>query len=482
MAFCWSQSDITISMHVPTRICSQSEIRPLILSTASAIVSQIIQERDSDEETKNAESTGITDLPSCLVGEIASNLAPMEYIGFSKTNRKIFVDSNTPNRLISIGLEQSDDYSGLRLHHYPQIEYFGFQLSRITELHQINGQIFSGNNQIQRIDVALDDAKDSDIGIWFNEQSRCFSLLSTLRLNYFVQNEQYRLQPIQFMKLLDKFRNLQSLYLGNVEIVGAINENQLQTLCPLVSELYLVNSYPIGPLLRSWGGNINILSFEPLYTIDANDEDVYHIPDCHLSALKRLHFAFLNYNESVALLNISKNASEISLVPNLCSSQEVESLINRCIARPKLEYLRVVSVWSVDHLQPLCKVIECGLNDTKDLEREWLEIAIVCEVETVSIIQSNADLPFTECITDIVKSFDDSKLKEWMFIVEFEYGETDEELNKECIQQLIDTLRISITFKLLNLELRCCTTNGIIVASKDCSMERHDMWCHSWHD
>lgn len=116
----------------------------------------------------------MTDLPSCLVGEIASNLAPLDYIHFTQTNRKIFVDSNSPNRLRVLGLKQSNDYSEIRLHHFPQIKRFGFELSQITELHQINGHIFSGNNQIRELDIDFADATASDIIQLINDQSPCF--------------------------------------------------------------------------------------------------------------------------------------------------------------------------------------------------------------------------------------------------------------------------------------------------------------------
>ena len=430
-----------------------------LLQTASGIVSQIIQERDSDEKTKSAEPIAITDLPSCLVGEIASNLAPMDYIAFSKTNRKIFVDSNTPNRLLTMALEQSDDYSGLRLHHFPQIKHFGFGLSRITELHQINGQIFSGNNQIQRMDIELKGAKASDTDILTNDQSPCFRTVHALLLfHHEVDPSEQQLQSIQLLNLLNKFKGLQKLCLDSIKMLGPINETQLRTLCPLLSQLYLLCFYPIGPFLKSWGPNITTLCLEPLYI-----DDAIEIPECNMPSLRRLHFAGFNYTDSAALLNVSKNASEMSLIPIFCSSEEVESLMNRCIARPKLEFLHTAarSAEFIRQIRQCCNAIKKGLNDTKDIERTRMEIALT--VEAASGI-SDVD-HFVQSVMTVIKGFTECKMKEWMFIVEFEYGHADEDQNIKNVKKQLEASLNSTNAFPLTVDLISCTPEELVITA-----------------
>ena len=70
---------------------------PDLLPIASGIISQIIEERESDNKHIERVPLVITNLPSSLIAEIASNLDSSTYVAFSKTNRNLFVDCNSPN-------------------------------------------------------------------------------------------------------------------------------------------------------------------------------------------------------------------------------------------------------------------------------------------------------------------------------------------------------------------------------------------------
>ena len=65
------------------------------------ITSKIIQSRDPDMKpsTNVQQELTLKSLPCSIIGEIASYQDQKSYARFSRINRKIFVDSNSPNRL-----------------------------------------------------------------------------------------------------------------------------------------------------------------------------------------------------------------------------------------------------------------------------------------------------------------------------------------------------------------------------------------------
>ena len=229
-----------------------------ILPTASSVASAIIADRDSDDQRCEIFPIQITDLPSCLLGEIASNLEPMEYIAFSKTNRKIFVDSNSPNRFQTLTLNPNDDYSGLRLQNFPQIKYLRFQSWRIIEFRRHNGHLFGGNNQLRSLSIDLGDSNHFNMESFINDQSPCFPSIHSLDLQDGL-GFGCQFECVPFFQILSKFTGLTSLRLTDIDIAGSIKNEDLRVLCPAVSELSLYDVDPIEPFLASWGSKLKTL-------------------------------------------------------------------------------------------------------------------------------------------------------------------------------------------------------------------------------
>lgn len=68
-----------------------------LLPIASGIINEISEEREGGGQQMNPRK--LNDLPSSLVGGIASHFRQSDYIAFSKTNCKLFIDSDSQNRL-----------------------------------------------------------------------------------------------------------------------------------------------------------------------------------------------------------------------------------------------------------------------------------------------------------------------------------------------------------------------------------------------
>ena len=90
---------------------------------------------------------------------------------------------------------------------------------------------------------------------------------------------------------------------------------------------------------------------------------------------------------------------------------------------------------------------------------------IVLKVDVRDTI--NGDL-FVEAVMNIEKALVGSKVKEWMFIVEFD---DDYAIETEPIQVLENYFNFAASTELVQ-----CTKESIITASKDCKMKRHTKW------
>ena len=445
-----------------------------LLPTASGIVTQIIQKRECEDEDNDLVPISITDLPCCLVGEIASNLDQSDYRAFSNTNRKHFVDCNSPNRLKEMYLDQNSRYQKLGLQNFHQIEYLGFPLHRITDFHRINNQIFSGNNRVHQLVIDIDYHWQRHLECLINDESQCISSMKILELKAFEASSTTNAK--QFVKLLTKFEKLETLRLHNVSIQGDkcvkyMNGNHFRTLCPMISELYLEYCYPVIPF--PWGTKITTLFFRTSLS--------HYIPhSLELTSLKRLYFEMLDGVQSVDLLESAKNVREISFTPHdeeyaPYSALQIENVINRCINRPKLEFLYVCGCWtdSRDELQRrficfqfICSVIAERIIRTKNIEREWMEIVLKVDAQDTMDVEL-----FVEAVMNAEKAFVGSKVKEWIFIVEFDEYNRDNIVYIEQIQVLENNFDFAASAELLQ-----CTEESIIIASKDCKMERHTKW------
>ncbi len=98
------------------------------------ITSNIIRSREvTDIEQRNISK--IDEIPSALIGGIASYLRQCEYAYFSRSNRALFVSCNTPNTLTTIVLSKSRHYNPIKLQYYPQMTYLRFNLAQFNQFH-----------------------------------------------------------------------------------------------------------------------------------------------------------------------------------------------------------------------------------------------------------------------------------------------------------------------------------------------------------
>ena len=225
------------------------------LTSMTLLASDIIQNRDS---TDPACAIGnITDLPTSLIGEIASYLYQEDYCAFSSVSRKLYVDCNSPNRLQEMGLTFVVNHADVAIERFPQLKSLEFNLKQIIEFKVINGQRFGACSQLQELiidgqPINDDNVTISDLDMLINDSSPCLSAIRSLTFRGFEGDTAIPMDRL--VAALDRFKNATRLALISIDLRGTLDSVQLSALCPNITELNTLISSPrmAGPLLTSW--------------------------------------------------------------------------------------------------------------------------------------------------------------------------------------------------------------------------------------
>ena len=434
--------------------------KPNLLDAMTTMTSDIIRHRDtiSNPRTK----LDINNMPSCLVGTIASFLNSLEYISFSMTNRKVYVDCNSPNRLQQLSLQRVTDYSAVPLKNFPQIKCLRFYLKQISEFNEMNGQRFGDCKQLESMIIHGKHSTISDINLLINDSSRCFSSIRSLTLMWFQGSS--RLQPDALIEILSKFDKLAHFKLYVVEIQGNLSSHSLSSVRPEMREFMSLASGQIAPALESWKGGIETLTIgEPVGDIAYYD----------ISTVKRLCFVGLEIAKIDALLNSPNSLREISWIPNYSTppspdlnGQEVRTVTKRCIVgHMELEYLFVSTRC---HFEEICSGIHDGLYLTKKRKRKQFEIALDVDVREISNSEE-----FVCGIAKIVNVMSMSNIEQWIICVDaHRESRRQQYFDIKSMTVALNDLRRSLHVQVLFVK---GTEVGFVLGNGD-KMKRHSMW------
>ena len=437
---------------------------PTLLDTMTAVTSDIMQDRDTNSSPLT--KPNINNMPSCLVGSIASFLNQMEYINFSITNRKVYVDSNSPNRLQELILSNISDYSTVLLDQFRQIKYLKFNLKQIAELQEVKGQRFENCNQLQTLIIDGKDSTNSDVNLLINDSSRCFSSIRSLTLSWFRGGA--TLEASRLIQILSKFDKLAHFKMYVVQTQGLLSSDSLSLVCPEITKFMSIASSHSERVLESWKGRIETLAISG--HADTTNYDI--------STVKRLCFLGLQIPKIDLLLNSSKSLREISWIPNIntppkpvLEGQQIENSTKKCIVdQMELEYLYVSTR---GHFEAICCGIHKGLYLTKKRERKQFEIALNVDVLEIT----NAE-EFVCCISKIINVIRVSNIEDWMICVDANHGSTG--------QQYFDwkPLEVALTdlLRLLQMKVKLVrVSKSTFALGENRNMTRHLMWWRTDH-
>ena len=295
-------------------ICSS--MTSLSRDTITRTVTTIVRERDQCRDSVLPDKQHIAKLPTSLVGETASYLDQESYHRFAATNRKMFVDCHSPNRLTKLDLTKLTDYSPISLQNYPKVSHLLLRLPHIVSFGTEG--IAAHCRRLKFILLLIDGvgAHFTDAGTLQTELER-FMINNTggfdnvRRLSIHQRESVHTLQSPLLIRFLSLFPNQNNLMLGGIGFSTVSMAQQLVNVCPSVQQLFC-NGVP---------GDTSILrtSSPALHTLTlllGSDTD---IPSTDWSKLRRLSLLAPTRNVMNQFLENGNGLKQICLVPNVSS-------------------------------------------------------------------------------------------------------------------------------------------------------------------
>eukprot|EP01084_Bolivina_argentea_P104821 187674_1 len=347
-------------------------------------ISNIIRNRKKKHEQTMNISSQLSEISPELIGHISSFLTQFDYIAFRCTNRSIYLGCNTSNALQKLDLCEISDYSNVDLKLFPKVKHLKVKLCKFDKLSHSNNL-----NELQSITL---DATGTFTGIYStgtftgNIDSFMASTLINFESVTTLTCSGFSHFSDNFQQLLQKFPNLQYLYLHN----HSINIIDVTQLFPNLKGLRLDGSHLDlnRALIHTYGHKLDYLFFAEYsqYKID------YDFSSITFNKLEQLQMIDPTMNSIDDILMSAKNLKQIRIAQTSDTTLTTKDTINawtKLIASNlSLEYLETFSKDSKSMKYAL-KGIENGLFQTRNRKRHQITIQIATYVENVCAFEED---------------------------------------------------------------------------------------------
>ena len=432
----------------------------------SAVVLSIIHNRNPDHSNSTEITTiSICTLPTAVVGEIASFLDQQSYPKFAQTNRKLFVDCHSPNRLTKLDLSELEDYNEISFANYPSSKHLKFRLT--SALNDIS--LSEHCRKIDTLDIISVYCSIPYFTQFLNQNIRLFSNITSLSMANF-----YGICCIpkrQFLSLLSECEALEHLQLYHVDIIGGLERDELQLLwcTATVNHLAIRCSINASVLLSAFSSTLNTLTIRSIRNDQRNR--AWFPSDCDWSKLERLCLLEPSRRSMTSMLKRAKGLKEICIFPALemsttrSKSAAIEGMIHTVIT----DYLSIEFIYieTFGLFEEICNAFYRGLFMTQKQARECLEIGLKLDVDDTE------DLADFMCnFSRILLMLGASNTKQW--IVTLEGKEPFEE------DALAESIRKFLaSYPDFHIVLKHKSPAQFVIANENCKMLGHHHW---WND
>ena len=432
------------------------------------IVTTIIRQKNQRRDPRVPAQQHITKLPTSVVGEIASYLPQRSYFRFTATNRKMFVDCHSPNRLSTLHLASRSltDYSSISLQSYPKLSKLIFKLPRARSLSTINENC----RRLKSVVILVDDinlcdgtALETNLHEFMVKNASGFYNVTTLA----IYRRTAMIQSSLLIRLLSLFPNLNHLSLSGIGFRTSSMLQQLPSVCPSIRQLFCYVVPDDISILRTLSSTLDTLSLNQ----GSIDPVGLSFDNFDWLKLERLCLMAPSRNVMSQFLENAKRLKQICFAPNVyaCSARMTAQGVGLMTRELFTDYpsLEFIYISTRGHFERICNSIHSGLYHTRKLERELLEIALHLDSSEIE------DLDDFICnISKILTVISVSKTKQWMMTLE-PHQQYDSRPMVKAIRELIDS------YPGLDIKLLYRSTNTLVVGNSECKALPHRHW---WND
>ena len=442
------------------------------IDSLTSIVATLLKEcSETTTEPSVSVTKRITDLPTSLIGEIGSFLPHESYIKFAQTNRKVFVDCHSPNKLSGLLLVKQTDYSPISLQNYPNLRYLHFRLPHVGSF---RSGIAEHCRRLKTLCILIDGADGAvtdDVAAENNflqfmiTNPSGFNNVTTL----IIDKEHKRGDAIQstlLMRVLSFFPNVTHLKLSEIGFSSASLLQRLPPICPSIHQLFSSSVPHEAALLQTSSANLHTLSL-----FQAEDHTL-NLSLSDWSKLRRLCLISPTRNLMDQFLENAKELKEICFVPNVggasdqpLTAKEVGIVTKQLFTDyPSLEFIYVSTH---GYFERICHSIHQGLYHTRKMKRELLEIGLHLDC---SEIDDLAD--FMCSISKLIIALSGSQTKQWMVTLK-RHQQYDLDPMTTALRELISS------YPRLDIKLLQQSQSTLVVGNAGCKVLPHRHW---WND
>ena len=422
------------------------------------IILNIILERNPNQQTLYS-----TNRKLFVPGEIASYLCQKSYVRFLRTNRKLFVDCNSPNRLHKLDLNKMDDgFNISSVTNHRNIRQLNLRLQQvITWSFQVIGPISSYYHKLKTLCLSLD-AETPLLRTFLQQNKSGFGNITTLAIT---GKTGTLIQWNAFVQLLSLFPNVNKLLLKNVRCKTSVIGIQLHNLSLNIKQLYLRGIRDEAIFLRSLHSTLTTLTWSP--------RSVQIVP-AEIANLERLCLLAPPQQIMEQFLEKAKGLKQICFVPNIKKKRKqpmTDTQIERITTKLLTDYssLEFIYLSTRGHLERMFSSLHEGLFQTRNVERNYLEIALHLDCSEIDDLTH-----FVSNIYKIALFLSGSQTQEWMLTLV-----RHKRYNWRPMTKALDHFVNSYTD--LDIKLLHHSWSTLIIGNSECKALPHHHWWNDCH-
>eukprot|EP01083_Nonionella_stella_P000226 704_1 len=383
------------------------------LESFNQSLSQFLESRKQKPKAISPINVKLDELPTVVIGSIASFLSQVHYNRFKRSNRSLYCGCSSHNTLQQLSLNLNSNHASNNIHRGNIASYSNVKrlsLNTSTDIISLQTRIVKRLGrpvfkQIISLEIAV--KQEGFLGKFVNQEMKIMNCDSVRQLAIVRFGEWLVMTKYKLMLFLEPFRNLEYLMLSNIS-ARDIKGEDIVNACPNLIGLNMDRMH-IKHLVCLLGHKLRYLSFTHFH---ANQWD--GIDNVSFDELEELRTTGQDYQTLNSIIKSAIKLNKISLdfawKTRRSNHIDIMRIINNVMVKcSSLNYMYLVS----PHYDfgSVLEGIESGLLHTKMTQRTKLKIHV--RVTANSKFTTN---DFVQNVGTIVSALELSKIDHFMFI------------------------------------------------------------------